>query len=321
MCLKSGPKGLPLIGNLFALRSKPFVVLSSWAEKYGTYYTIRFGHKNVLVVNELGTMKKLFGTMASTGRFLPEVIQVMTYKGHGVAAADGSAWIEQRQFYHEAMKQLGLDNGVQLERSILERISELFDWIDEEQTMHGQVKVDHVLKLATSGRMWKNVTSEENGNNQLKMADLFQNWIKSFVQTKAFVLIFPWIKYIALDLSGYNGVMAATKKMHVYIENIFEEHLKSRPHPFQIRDVIDAYISKVENCTDPNSSFYGDKGWKHSYASVLSIMLAMGEGMGAVVHWIIFFLIAYPEIQEKLHTEIDEQLGKSRNPQLQQKAS
>ena len=49
-----GPKGLPLIGNLFQVFSgKPFLTFTRWAREFGDLYSLKLGSHDALVINSV----------------------------------------------------------------------------------------------------------------------------------------------------------------------------------------------------------------------------------------------------------------------------
>lgn len=67
-----GPKGLPLIGNLWSIRRNAAEQYRSWARKYGGVYQIQLGNIPVVVVNTAAAAKVLFGQHAQALSSRPE---------------------------------------------------------------------------------------------------------------------------------------------------------------------------------------------------------------------------------------------------------
>ncbi|KAK2739808.1 hypothetical protein FQN55_009129 [Onygenales sp. PD_40] len=67
-----GPTGLPLIGNLRAIRVNAADKYREWAKKYGAVYQIQLGNIPVLVVNSAASAKVLFGQNAQALSSRPE---------------------------------------------------------------------------------------------------------------------------------------------------------------------------------------------------------------------------------------------------------
>jgi 3-hydroxyphenylacetate 6-hydroxylase len=67
-----GPKGLPVIGNLWEIRVNAAEKYRQWARKHGAVYQIQLGNIPVVVVNSAASAKVLFGQNAQALSSRPE---------------------------------------------------------------------------------------------------------------------------------------------------------------------------------------------------------------------------------------------------------
>jgi 3-hydroxyphenylacetate 6-hydroxylase len=67
-----GPKGLPVIGNLWQIRFNAAERYRTWARSYGGVYQIQLGNVPVVVVNTAASAKVLFGQNAQALSSRPE---------------------------------------------------------------------------------------------------------------------------------------------------------------------------------------------------------------------------------------------------------
>lgn len=67
-----GPKGLPVIGNLWQIRVNAAQRYRTWARQYGSVYQIQLGNIPVVVVNSAASAKVLFGQNAQALSSRPE---------------------------------------------------------------------------------------------------------------------------------------------------------------------------------------------------------------------------------------------------------
>lgn len=296
---------------------KPHLVLSKWTESYGKFYTVYLAHKPTIVVNDRILMKKLFGTLASTGRYMPSLLKSITQGLYGVGGSQGSVWLEQKLFCVRAMKEFGIDTGSKLEYSILEQTTILCSQIQREQLEKGEVQLHRKLRVSANKTLWTLITGE---TNELKLTDVaytVEHWVECLARSaKSGLLFLPWLKYLFPETSGYNGIMHTTSKLQNYVRESFKNHLATRAKKSVARDMIDAYIDKVADCQDPTSSFYGQIGEQHGFASLMALLIAGGEGIGTSLNWMIFYVAAHPNVQEKIHQEVDEKVGVCRDPSL-----
>lgn len=67
-----GPKGLPVIGNLWQIRVNAAEKYRQWARVHGAVYQIQLGNVPVVVVNSAASAKVLFGQNAQALSSRPE---------------------------------------------------------------------------------------------------------------------------------------------------------------------------------------------------------------------------------------------------------
>jgi 3-hydroxyphenylacetate 6-hydroxylase len=68
----SGPRGLPLIGNLWQIRANAAEQYRAWSKQYGGVYQIQLGNVPVIVVNTAAAAKAIFGQNAQALSSRPE---------------------------------------------------------------------------------------------------------------------------------------------------------------------------------------------------------------------------------------------------------
>ena len=67
-----GPSGLPLIGNLWDIRTNAAEKYRQWARSHGPVYQIQLGNIPIVVVNSAASAKVLFGQHAQALSSRPE---------------------------------------------------------------------------------------------------------------------------------------------------------------------------------------------------------------------------------------------------------
>lgn len=230
-------------------------------------------------MNDINAIKSLFGLTASTGKFNSDWSDVV-YDGQlGIVNTEGQTWTEQRNFFIKTLKQLAVGN-------ILVSI----------------IKGERLTKKDT------------------KLLEEIMHLIN--VTTKSGVAFIPLIKYIAPEVSGYARLLRNTQQMWNIVEEYVNQHRKrmnANNSSGEPSDIIDAYIERVENCKDPNSTFYGETGWKNVVSSIKTIIIAGTETTVSILHWLIFYLTVNEAVQKKLQEEVDIIVG-SRQPTLLNKS-
>ena len=100
-----GPRGWPLVGNLFQLKVTQLqTILEQWADTYGPLYTFRLGRKPVVVLAAPDLIQAVLRQRPETFRRMDVIAQVLEdVGGHGLFAAEGTAWRRQRRVVMPAL--------------------------------------------------------------------------------------------------------------------------------------------------------------------------------------------------------------------------
>ena len=93
-------------------------------------------------------------------------------------------------------------------------------------------------------------------------------------------------------------------------------------------DFIDIYLDRVERSTraadsagpdsslaagsGPESSFYGQKGLQSLEIVLVDLFIGGSETTATSINWTILYLLHYPQVQDKIHAELDRIVGRSR---------
>jgi 3-hydroxyphenylacetate 6-hydroxylase len=68
-----GPRGLPLIGNIWDIRVNAAEKYRQWAKRHGDVYQIMLGNIPVVVINSAAAAKTIFGSNAQALSSRPEL--------------------------------------------------------------------------------------------------------------------------------------------------------------------------------------------------------------------------------------------------------
>jgi len=100
-----GPRGLPLLGNLFQLReTDQHLVMEDWADTYGPLYRIQLGPYRILMVADPHLVEDAFKRRPDTFRRMSTVEGIARgLKAAGVFTAEGDEWRRQRKVVVQAL--------------------------------------------------------------------------------------------------------------------------------------------------------------------------------------------------------------------------
>ena len=100
------------------------------------------------------------------------------------------------------------------------------------------------------------------------------------------------------------------KQLQYHRETLDKDH---------IRDFTDALLTAIEDAQAKGSEVTKCLTDEHLMLTILDVFLAGLDGISATMRWFIAYLVNYPQVQEKLHQEIDDVIGRDRLPSLDDK--
>ncbi|CAL1262442.1 unnamed protein product [Larinioides sclopetarius] len=302
--------GLPIIGSLPIMSSKPFVKLTELSKKYGPVYRLRLGSIDVVIITDFETMKEAFAKDAFMGRN-PNLNFEFNRETIETGAFNEMPWKEQRRFSLHMLRDLGFGK-TKMEGHIKEEILELLERISGEEGK----PVEHTTLLAPS--MSNNIASLVFGKRmkhddpERQRLDYLIHEIGRLARFVSWQLFFPWLKGVmnTFNIGNKGQLFKVFTEMKEYCRKQIQEHEETLD-PNNIRDFVDSYLLEIKKRSDdPNTTFR-----KEVLEDLSRLFFGAGSGTVSVtLDWLLLVCAAYPEVQKKIHSEIDEVIGPERFP-------
>ena len=129
------------------------------------------------------------------------------------------------------------------------------------------------------------------------------------------VLALPWLRHVLPKWSGWTSIYDTNMRLVDFIRQTLSERRYASNKTDAPRDLIDVYLNKILDCKDnPNTSFHGERGYQNLRANLMDLLIAGIETTSTALNWSILYMVRNPDIQEKVHKEINSVLGKDRLP-------
>ncbi|GBO01449.1 Cytochrome P450 2J2 [Araneus ventricosus] len=220
-------------------------------------------------------------------------------------------WKEQRRFSLHMLRDLGFGK-TRMEEHIKEEILELLERISEQEGK----PVKHAYILAPS--MSNNIASLVFGK-RLKFDDPQRERLDHLVRelgrlagSLSWQLFFPWLRAVmsTFNVGDKGRLFRVMHEIKNYCRKEIQEHEKTLD-PNNIRDFVDGYLLEIQKKSgDPNTTFR-----KEVLADLSRAFFGAGsETVRVTVDWMLLVCAAFPEVQKKIHSEIDEVIGQERFP-------
>uniref|UniRef100_A0A8C4YA93 Uncharacterized protein n=1 Tax=Gopherus evgoodei TaxID=1825980 RepID=A0A8C4YA93_9SAUR len=264
-------------------------------EKYGPVFSVLLGPRRVVVLCGHEAVKEALVDHAEkfSGRGgMPTLDRI--FQGYGVILANGERWKQLRQFSVATLRSLGMGK-----RSLQERIAEeALCLVEEIRKTNGLcLPFPHDIQSGqlTSGRP----LLLRAANRAFRVSPTFP---------PQFYEMFPGIMRF---LPGpHNRILQHVKVLHNFVTERVQRNQKTLD-PGSPRDYIDTFLIKMEEeKQNPQSEFHT----KNLTLSVVHLFFGGTEMVSATLRYGFLLLMKYPEVQEKVHQEIDGVVGRNRSP-------
>lgn len=309
-----GPFSLPLVGSIYVLGNKPYIKLIELKKKYGNIFAMDFGSYRGVVLHDIDIIKKAFSLRELSLR--PKFEATYPIRGEdrsGIVWSSGKTNEEQRHFMMKYLKIFGL-NKKSVETLLMEQLKRLFNTFDKQV---GQPIVNKDLFNATAvNALWMVVTGECRDEEDEEFKSILKLSRKMGEGANPIVYFFPTLAKLFPNFSKWNSFVDATLEVNKFSEKIVQSHKQFLKLDDEPRNVIEAYLQKIENTQDPTSTFFAERGKENMMSFVSDMIIAGTETVSTVLSWILPILMRHPDKQDKVQKEIDKVIGPNRLPLL-----
>ncbi|XP_053577656.1 cytochrome P450 2G1-like [Bombina bombina] len=314
--LPPGPIPLPLIGNLLQImRGEMVASLMKMWEQYGSIFTLYFGPKPVIVLCGYQTVKEAlvdhaeeFGARGN----LP--VMDMCIQGYGLGFANGEIWKQMRTFTLKTLKNFGMGK-----KSIEEKIQEETQFMLDEMRKLKEKPIDPtmILMKAVSNILCSILFGNRFEYNEKpfnKLLNILEETLHHLSNTLGQLYnILP--KLMNCIPGPHKKIFSLTDELLAVIEENVKVHQDTLDQNAP-RDFIDCFLIKMQQeKQNPNTEF----NMKNLLATAHSLFIGGTETISTTLRHGLLILLTYPEIQAKLHDEIDRVIGQNRLPNMDDK--
>lgn len=310
-----GPFPLPIFGNFLLIYSEGLLpCLTKLGEKFGPIYTFNFGSRPTLILSGYQIVKEALvdlGDVFMNRGALPVFDHL--FKSGGLSFANYDEWTQLRHFSLITLKHFGMGKKSSEEHLV----DEARHLIDHFKSLNGQpFDPSTTLMCASSNVIANLVLGTRYSYNDKKWMKILQDSRDAFHVISSFwgqlFDIFPGImQYLP---GPHRKIFSLLKPLHNAVEESVINHQKTLD-PACPRDYIDCYLLRREEKNGKKTVFT----IPNLIGTVFDMFLGGSESSAVTIVFGFFILVKYPEIQDKVHEEIDQVIGRERDPRADDK--
>ncbi|CAL1262447.1 unnamed protein product, partial [Larinioides sclopetarius] len=223
-------------------------------------------------------------------------------------------WKEQRRFTLHMLRDLGFGK-TRMEQHMREEILELRDILVKNEGK--PVNLSNLLASSMSNNVASLVFGRrmEFSDPQRQKLNQLIGDVGRFAGVVAWHIYFPWLKkfFDTFNIGNKGKLFRSLMTIKEFCRKEIESH-ESTLDPNNLRDFMDGFIVEMQKKKDdPNTTFR-----KEVLVDLSRLLFGAGsETVRVTLDWMLLTCVARPDVQNGIHAEIDEVIGRERFPTWQ----
>ncbi|XP_075771707.1 cytochrome P450 2F3-like [Pelodiscus sinensis] len=315
--LPPGPTPLPFLGNMLQVEVKELIKsLQKLSETYGPIYTFHLGSRPCVVLAGYQVLKEALIEKAEefSGRGDFPAVQMWS-NGNGIVYGTGERWRQLRRFAIATFKNFGMGK-----RSMEERIKEEAQVLVSEfrKTEGKPFDPTFFLSCAGSNIICTLVFGERFEYTDRKFLTLLNlinsNWKLMSSTWGQLLFVFP--KIMRHVPGPHRQIYQNYLKLAAFVGEQLKTHQETLD-PNNLRDFIDCFLLKIQQEKNNPATHFNEETMSKT---TVNLFFAGTETVSSTLRYGLLILLRHPEIEEKLHEEIDRVIGPHRSPCMEDRS-
>jgi len=306
--LPPGPRGLPVFGSLLELRHDTHLAIDRLARRYGDICLLRFGSVPTVIISEPNLLQEAFGKTELADRWVSEIMDILSGQQDLVLAPYGEHWRRMQRFANRELLSARNLNTVR-ERHIETVVNSLVERMAAMGDAGQTVSPPELTAQSNSNLMFRAIFGREADSNddfrQLRDTLLgYINWLFATATATNLADYIPWLRFLP-----NNGVKEAMRQSEVAssVINALVDSARNRPGLD-----LSAPTCMVEVMLAQEES--GEITDTMTRRLCMDLLIAGTDTSAQTVNWFLLLMANRPEIQAKVHAELDQVIGPDARP-------
>uniref|UniRef100_A0A8C2UP09 Cytochrome P450 n=1 Tax=Chinchilla lanigera TaxID=34839 RepID=A0A8C2UP09_CHILA len=314
--LPPGPTPLPFIGNYLQLNTEQmYNSLMKISERYGPVFTIYLGPRRVVVLCGQDAVKEALVDQAEefSGRGEQATFDWL-FKGYGVVFSHWERARHLRRFSITTLRDFGMGK-----RGIEERIQEETGFLIESfrETQGAFIDPTFYLSRAVSNVINSIVFGDRFDYEDKEFLSLLRMMLGSFQFTATYTgQLYEMFYSVMKHLPGpQQQAFKELRGLEDFIVKKVEQNQRTLD-PNSPRNFIDSFLIQMQKENKSNTEFH----MKNLVMTTLNLFFAGTETVSTTLRYGFLLLMKHPNVEAKIHEEIDQVIGRNRHPMFEDKA-
>ncbi|KAJ8021421.1 Cytochrome P450 1A5 [Holothuria leucospilota] len=311
-----GPLGFPIIGNVLQLRPNPPVAFANLAKKFGNVIKLKIGSRPVIVLNSYRAIQQALVRQSVSFSGRPDFIgfrKVVSLSGGLLSFCNyDEGWKLHRKLVDTAIRHFTSGQRVsQIERQVEFEAKELINFIlgKNKTTI---TKLSNLLRFSGSNVIVNALFHVRHELDNVALESLVKGWglMINEISGSNMIDFMPWLRPFL------------THKVKAF--EAYAEHFVGL-----LQDYLREHRENYEKGMDSDICYYLRTLWnnmdilerekiteKKVMSTVYDFFGAGLETVAVTLEWAYLYAIYYPDLQDRMHAEIDRVVGRKRLPTL-----
>lgn len=292
------PKGNFIFGNAKQFKQNSLKFMVDSVNSLGDLITFRIINKRVYMISDAEVARYIMQTNNKNYTKSPGYKPLRLLVGNGLFTSEGSFWLRQRRMYQPAFSNKSVENYA---NNVIESSKIILDGWNENIIQKKEINASRDMTRLTLDIIGRSLFSTNLGKEAKYFFDPLTVSLE-YVNDRA--LRSPFVLPSWVPNSTNTRFKKAVKEIDKIVYGVIDERKKKDNWP---DDLLTSLLTVKDEETGEQLTPLQVRD------ECITLFLAGHESTANVLNWFFYLLSVHPEIQDKIHEEIDTNL-KGRNP-------